>query len=104
MHAFYAAMAALAADPNLGSDAVHRASGAGPPTALRVLRSSPDRLGSAFGTEILQATDVLSVAVAALPLVEAGDTFALGGDTLTVQHAERDASGVAWRVLCQRGA
>lgn len=100
--AFGSAMAVLVADPNLGTDAVHRAAGTGPPTALRVLRSSPDRLGSAFGTEILQATDILSVPTAALPLVEPGDTFTLGGDTLTVQHAERDAAGAAWRVLCQR--
>jgi hypothetical protein len=28
--------------------------------------------------------------------------FTLGADILTVQHAERDAAGVAWRVLCSR--
>lgn len=102
MSAFAAALGVLAADPNLGSDAVHRAGGTGPAVPLRVLRSSPDRLADAFGTTLVQATDVLAVAVAALPLVEAGDTFALGGDLLTVQRAERDAAGAAWRVLCRR--
>jgi len=100
--AFAAAMDVLAADPNLGSDAVYRAGGTGPAVALRVVRSSPDRIGDAFGTSLVQATDVLAMAVAALPLVEAGDTFALGGDLLTVQHAERDAAGAAWRVFCRR--
>lgn len=102
MTAFTTAMGVLAADPNLGADAIYRSGGTGPAVALRVLRSSPDRLGDAFGTGLVQATDVLAVAVAALPAIEAGDTFALGAEVLTVQHAERDAGGVAWRVLCQR--
>ena len=102
MSAFAEAMAALVADPNLGVDAVYRQGGTGPAVAVRVLRSSPDRIGSSFGTGILQATDILSVAVATLPDLAAGDSFALGPDLLTVTHAERDASGTAWRVLCQR--
>ncbi len=102
MTAFAAAMDVLAADPNLGADAVYRQGGAGAPVAVRVLRSSPDRTAAAFGTDILSATDIVAVAIAVLPAVDAGDTFTLGPDTLTVQHAERDASGTAWRVLCQR--
>ncbi|WP_149539356.1 head-tail joining protein [Siccirubricoccus phaeus] len=102
MSAFAAALGVLAADPNLGSDAVYRAGGSGPEVVLRVLRSSPDRLGDAFGTSLVQATDVLAVAVTALPAIAPGDTFALGGEVLTVQHAERDAAGVAWRVVCHR--
>ncbi len=102
MSAFADAMAALVIDPNLGSDAVYRQGGGGPPVTLRVLRSSPDRVADAFGTEILSATDVLSVAIATLPAIVAGDSFALDPDLLTVTHAERDASGTAWRVLCQR--
>jgi hypothetical protein len=99
--AFDAALAALAADPNLGADAT-RQRGGGPAIALRVLRSSSDQLRDAFGTTLVQATGVLTVPVAALPEIVAGDVFVLGADTLTVQHAERDAAGVAWRVLCQR--
>ena len=102
MNAFADAMAALVADPNLGVEAVFRQGGSGPPIAVRVLRSSPDRVAAAFGTGILQATDILSVAIASLPDLAAGDSFALGPDLLTVIHAERDASGTAWRVLCQR--
>ncbi len=102
MNAFADAMAALVADPNLGVEAVYRQGGTGPAIAVRVLRSSPDRVGDAFGTEILSATDILSVTIATLPDLAAGDSFALGPDLLTVTHAERDASGTAWRVLCQR--
>jgi len=102
MNAFAAAMTALVADPNLGADAVYLQGGTGTPIALRVLRSSPDRIADAFGTEIVSATDILSVAIATLPDLVVGDSFALGADLLTVTHAERDASGTAWRVLCQR--
>jgi hypothetical protein len=101
LNAFSDALALLAADPNLGSDATWQRGG-GPAVALRVLRSSPDQLRDAFGTTLIQATDILTVPIAVLPEITAGDVFAIGKDTLTVQHAERDAAGVAWRVLCQR--
>ena len=102
MSAFSDAMAALVADPNLGAEAVYRQGGTGTPVVLRVLRSSPDRVADAFGTGIISATDILSIAIAVLPDLGAGDSFVLGPDLLTVTHAERDASGTAWRVLCQR--
>lgn len=102
MSAFAAAMDALVADPNLGTEAIYRQGASGPAVAVRVLRSSPDRVAVAFGTEILSATDILSVAIAVLPDIAAGDSFAIGPDLLTVTHAERDASGTAWRVVCQR--
>ena len=102
MNVFANAMAVLAADPNLGADAVYRQGGSGAPIAVRVLRSSPDRVADAFGTEILAATDILSVPIAVLPDLAAGDSFAVGADLLTVTHTERDASGAAWHVVCQR--
>jgi hypothetical protein len=99
--AFDAALSVLAADPNLGSDATWQRGG-GPVIAMRVLRSSPDQLRDAFGTTLVQGTDILTVPIAALPDITAGDVFVLGAEILNVQHAERDAAGVAWRVLCQR--
>ena len=57
--AVIAAMDALAADPNIGADASYRAGGSGVPVLLRVVRSAPDRLGDAFGTSVIQASDVL---------------------------------------------
>lgn len=102
MSAFAAAMDALAADPNIGADATYRTNGTGAPVLLRVVRSAPDRLGDAFGTSVIQASDILTVAIALLPAVDADDTFTVGADTMTVQHAERDAAGIAWRVFCRR--
>lgn len=102
MGVFDDALAVLAADPNLGVEATYRAAGTGAPVSLRILRSSPDRVADAFDTPVLRATDVLTVGIALLAAVEAGDTFAIGPDLLTVDSAERDAAGVAWRVLCRR--
>jgi hypothetical protein len=102
MSAFDTAMASLIADAHLGVDAEYRQSGTGAPVSLRVLRSSPDRLADAFGTEVISASDILSLAIATLPDLAAGDSFSIGNEVLTVRHAERDASGTAWRVLCQR--
>jgi len=102
MNAFASAFAALLADPNLGLDALYHVGGTGTPIDVRVVRSVPDRLAEAFGTSVVQATDVLLVAVADVASPAADDSFTIGGDTLTVLHAERDAAGVAWRVFCHR--
>jgi len=102
MSAFDGAMAALLADPHLGVDALYRAGGTGSLVALRVLRTSPDRIASGFDTEIIGASDILSVPISLLPNLAPGDSFAIGADLLTVSHATRDGSGTAWRVYCQR--
>lgn len=113
MELFAAALGDILADPLVGVDAVWRAGGAGPPVSVRVVRSSPDRVASAFETAVIQATDVLTVAVADLPDLIAGDSVTIGSDVLIVTHAERDgfparsragvpAIGVAWRVYCRR--
>jgi hypothetical protein len=102
MSAFDTAMASLIADAHLGVDAQYRQGGTGAPINLRVLRSSPDRMADAFGTEVISASDILSLAIATLPDIKAGDTFSISGEVLTVRHAERDATGTAWRIFCQR--
>jgi hypothetical protein len=102
MSAFDTAMASLIADAHLGVDAQYRQGGTGAPVSLRVLRSSPDRMADAFGTEMISASDILSLAIATLPDIAPGDSFAIGADLLTVRHAERDATGTAWRIFCQR--
>ena len=102
MSAFGDAMASLIADPHLGCDAEYRQGGNGAPVSLRVLRSSPDRMADAFGTEVISASDILSLAITTLPDLAAGDSFSIGNEVLTVRHAERDATGTAWRIFCQR--
>ena len=102
MDVFAAALGDLLADPHVGVDAEWRQGGAGSPVSVRVVRSSPDRVAAAFDAAVIQATDVLTVAVADLPDLSAGDSVTLGAETLVVTHAERDALGVAWRVFCRR--
>jgi hypothetical protein len=102
MQVFAAALGDLLADPHVATSAEWRPGGAGAPVAVRVVRSSPDRVASAFDIAVIQATDVLTAAVADLPDLAAEDSFVIGPDTLVVQHAERDAIGVAWRVYCRR--
>jgi hypothetical protein len=99
---FAAALRDILADPHVATTAEWRQGGAGPAVAVRVVRSSPDRVAGAFDAAVIQATDVLTVAVADVPDLAAGDSVTLGSDVLTVTHAERDALGVAWRVYCRR--
>ena len=104
MNAFAAAMAALVADQNMAEAITHYAGGAGPGTALRAIRTAPDTAEFAFGQGVVQATDVLAVAVADLAAVAVGDVFVLAdGAELTVVAAPmRDDVHVSWRVMCQR--
>jgi hypothetical protein len=51
---------------------------------------------------VISASDILSLAIATLPDIAAGDSFSIVNEVLTVRHAERDASATAWRVFCQR--
>jgi hypothetical protein len=112
MQIFAAALGDLPADPLVATDAEWRQGGAGPPASVRVVRLSSDRVASAFGdrrsaighTAVIQATDALTVAVVDILDLASGDTCTVGPDTLVVQHAERDAIGVAWRVFCRREA
>ena len=104
MNAFAAAMAALVADTNMAEAVTHYAGGAGPGTALRAIRTAPDAAEFAFGQGIVQATDVLSVAVADLAAVAVGDVFMLadGAELTVVAEPMRDDVQVSWRVMCRR--
>lgn len=102
MDVFAAALGDILADPHVATDAEWRQGGAGPPMPVRVVRSSPDRVAAAFDAAVIQATDVLTAAVADIPDLASGDSFTLGPDTLVVTHAERDALRLAWRVHCRR--
>jgi hypothetical protein len=72
--------------------------------ALRVARDAPDAAEQAFGASIVQATDVLSVAVADLPAVAIGDVFILADATelTVVSQPMRDVTQTAWQVMCRR--
>jgi hypothetical protein len=72
--------------------------------ALRAIRTAPDAAEQAFGIGIVQATDVLSVAVADLPAIAIGDVFILADATelTVVSQPMRDVTQTAWQVMCRR--
>ena len=104
MTAWDDAFATILADVDLAEAASYYAQGQGPAVALRVARDAPDAVEQAFGTGIVQATDVLSVAVADLPDVAIGDVFILadGAELTVVSQPMRDVTQTAWQVMCRR--
>jgi len=98
------AFATILSDPDLAEAASYYAQAQGPALALRVARDAPDATEQAFGTGIVQATDVLSVAVADLPDVAIGDVFILadGAELTVVSQPMRDVTQTAWQVMCRR--
>jgi hypothetical protein len=50
---FAAALGDILADPHVGVDAEWRQGGAGPAVAVRVVRSLPDRVATAFDTAVV---------------------------------------------------
>jgi hypothetical protein len=104
MNAFAAAMAALVADTNMAEAITYYAGGSGPGVALRAIRTAPDAAEFAFGQSVVQATDVLNLAVADLAQVAVGDVFLLadGSQLTVVAEPMRDNINIAWRVMCRR--
>jgi hypothetical protein len=78
--------------------------GSGPGVALRAIRTAPDAAEFAFGQGVVQATDVLNLAVADLAQVAVGDVFLLsdGSQLTVVSEPMRDNINIAWRVMCRR--
>jgi hypothetical protein len=104
MTAWDDAFATILADADLAEAASYYAQGQGPSVALRVARDAPDATEQAFGTGIVQATDVLSVAVVDVPSVAIGDVFILadGAELTVVSQPMRDVTQTAWQVMCRR--
>jgi hypothetical protein len=91
-------------DDDLAESATYYAGGSGPGVALRAIRTAPDAAEFAFGQSVVQATDVLNLAVADLAQVAIGDVFLLadGSELTVVAEPMRDDINIAWRVMCRR--
>jgi hypothetical protein len=103
MTAFAAATAALMADPNMAITADWRAAPGDPPLTVRVIRSRPDEALATFRSASILPTDILLVALNAVPEPAAGHSFTIGHEVLTVLgQPQRDVVHAAWRVECRR--
>jgi hypothetical protein len=99
MTAFAAAIDVLFADPNLGTDAVYRASDADPGTMIRVIIRQPDRIGTFGETRIAAATLVIDVRVSEVAAPAEGDTIEMDGAVYVIQGEPlRDGERLVWTI------
>jgi hypothetical protein len=97
MTAFTAAINALFADPNLGTNAAWRAGGADPGIPVRVIARQPDRIGNFGETRIAAATLVIDVRVGEVAAPAEGDTIEMSGTVYVIQGEPiRDAARLVW--------
>ncbi len=97
MTAFDVAAGSLFADRNLASDAVYRAGGIGPGTAIRAARRAPDDLASFGEARFVTSTVILELLVAAAPDLAAGDRIQIGAVIYEVRAEPiRDAERLIW--------
>ncbi len=100
MTAFDAAMAALLADPNMGSDAEWQAAAGGAWQPGRVLLSAPadaiPGLGATSGRAIAVQATLRGADLPQQP--RRGDLLRWAGTSYRVEMAESDALGLTWRL------
>lgn len=101
MTAFDDAASVLYADPQMSVSAVYRAQGRGAPQDVRVIAGVPDDIQQVFGQSVRVATVTVSVRVADVADVRAGDTFDIGDRRMVALEPRLDVEGVAWSVLCR---
>lgn len=91
---------ALAADALFNSpiavDATYRAPGDTAARAIRVIRSQPDRIADFGDSQIVQATEILSIRVSEVAYPAAGAEVTIGTETLVLFGDPRlDVEGVS---------
>jgi hypothetical protein len=98
----FALMAARLAASRLGADAEFFARQGGPGVAVRVVVGASDQLAGLGRAEGVAEPVTITVPVAALPVVQAGDEFRVGDVIYQVTAPLRDAAGASWRLACRR--
>lgn len=105
MSAFGAAINAIFADPNMSVSAEYRSGGADPAVSVRVIRVAPDALTDWSGGQFVRASAVFDVRMSDVAVLEAGDTFTIGGDLFTVDGDPlRDSERLCWKAAVRDGA
>jgi hypothetical protein len=102
--AFAVAATALAADPNLGVDAVWTSRLGGSSIDVRVVPSSPESTyGGGDGPTVAGVVASATMTAAAIPgRPERGDLLAYGGADYVVAEIAQDARGVSYRLHLRR--
>ena len=99
MTVFAAAIDALFADPNLGTDAVFRAGGADPGMPVRVIVRQPDRIGTFGETRIATETTIVDIRASDIAAPAEGDTIEIDGTVYIIQGEPiRDAERLIWTI------
>jgi hypothetical protein len=84
-------------DPNLGTDAVWRASGVGAGIPVRVIVRQPDRIAEFGATRVAAATTVLEIRTSEAPTLAEGDTLEFESADYVVQgEPMRDSAHLVW--------
>lgn len=98
MNALEMALEALFSDPNLGSDALWRAGGAGDGAAVRVIRKRPDQVvGFGDNRAVVPPTVLIDVRRTEVPMPASGDTVEIEGETFAVIATPTiDAERLIW--------
>ena len=100
--AFTRAAATIAADRNLGADAVLTQAGAAwSPLTLRVALSQPRPAFDLGGVGVVAPQRRVMIPVSALPAgasPKRGDSLAIAGTSYILEAPERDSQGASWSV------
>ena len=97
MNAFAASIDLLFEDPNMAVDALHRASGAGSGTPVRVIRKAPDELSNFGEGRFVTDTLTLDLRVSEVPVLEKGDTLEIAGELCELRSEPmRDRERLVW--------
>jgi len=97
MSIFAEAIDDLFADPNLARDGLWRAGGSGAPVPVRVVLRRPDRVVGWGETRLHAPTALADLRMAEVPLLSAGDTIEVAGETWIVQGEPLgDAERLVW--------
>lgn len=100
--AFAAAAAALADDPNLGTDAVHFQAGSAIGQAVRVIVSRRDVVQELGAVGAVVGDVMIDVEKAELAEPAVDDVIEIGSESFRVMAVAEDARGVKWRLPCRR--